>query len=84
LKSLPSGTSIEVAGYTDNTGDAKANLALSRARAQSVRDALVKAGAPAEMLDAKGYGEDNPVASNDTEEGRFHNRRIEYHITKAP
>jgi len=84
FKTLPEGTEIEIAGYTDNTGDPDANLVLSRQRAESVRAALVKAGAPEAMLTAKGYGAADPVDSNDTEEGRFHNRRIEYHVLTAP
>jgi outer membrane protein OmpA-like peptidoglycan-associated protein len=84
LKALPAGYEIEVAGYTDDTGDPAANLALSLHRAEAVRNALVKAGAPAGALTAKGYGSVNPVATNDTEEGRFRNRRIEYHVTKTP
>ncbi len=84
LKGLPPGYEIEVAGYTDSTGDADGNLVLSQKRAEAVREALVKAGASADMLTAKGYGAANPVASNDTEEGRFRNRRIEYHILKSP
>jgi OOP family OmpA-OmpF porin len=84
LKGLPAGYEIEVAGYTDSTGDAERNRALSQKRAEAVRDALVKAGAPSDMLTAKGYGAANPVAANDTDEGRFRNRRIEYHIVKSP
>ncbi len=84
LKALPPGYEIEVAGYTDSTGDANGNLVLSQKRAEAVRDALVKDGAPADMLTAKGYGAANPVAGNDTDEGRFRNRRIEYHIVKSP
>ncbi len=84
LKALPPGYAIEVAGYTDSTGDANGNLVLSQKRAEAVRDALVKDGAPADMLIAKGYGAANPVAGNDTDEGRFRNRRIEYHIVKSP
>ena len=84
LKALPPGYAIEVAGYTDSTGDANGNLVLSQKRAEAVRDLLVKDGAPADMLTAKGYGAANPVAGNDTDEGRFRNRRIEYHIVKSP
>ena len=84
LKALPAGHAIEVAGYTDNTGDAAGNLVLSRERAQSVRAALIRAGAPEDMLTAKGYGAADPIESNDTEEGRLRNRRIEYHVVKTP
>ena len=75
---------LEIAGYTDNTGDAALNLALSQKRAEAVRDAFIKYGATPDMLVAKGYGEADPIASNDTAEGRLKNRRIEYHVVKAP
>jgi outer membrane protein OmpA-like peptidoglycan-associated protein len=84
LKQLPAGSVLEIAGYTDNTGDADANLALSQKRAESIRDLLIKAGVRPDMLVAKGYGSANPIASNDTAEGRTRNRRIEYHVLKAP
>ena len=78
LKRMPAGYVLEIAGYTDNTGDAAKNVALSRRRADAVREALVKSGANADMLVAKGYGSADPIASNDTPDGRLRNRRIEY------
>jgi OmpA-OmpF porin, OOP family len=84
LKQLKAGNVLEIAGYTDNTGDAALNLALSQKRADAVREALITYGADPDMLIAKGYGETDPVASNDTAEGRLKNRRIEYHVVKAP
>ncbi|WP_250466525.1 OmpA family protein [Caballeronia sp. GAFFF2] len=69
---------LEVAGYSDNVGTPAMNLALSRQRAQAVRSYLVAHGVPGSMLNAQGYGEATPVDSNDTESGRFHNRRIEF------
>jgi OmpA-OmpF porin, OOP family len=84
LKQLPNGHVVEIAGYTDNTGDQALNVTLSQKRAEAVRQMLVKFGADPEMLIAKGYGIADPVASNDTPEGRRRNRRIEYHIVKAP
>jgi outer membrane protein OmpA-like peptidoglycan-associated protein len=84
LKQLKAGHVLEIAGYTDNTGDAALNLALSQKRAEAVRQALIKYGADADMLVAKGYGEADPIASNDTAAGRLKNRRIEYHVVKAP
>ena len=84
LKQLKAGHVLEIAGYTDNTGDAALNLALSQKRAEAVREALIKYGADPNMLVAKGYGEADPVASNDTAEGRLKNRRIEYHVLKSP
>jgi len=84
LKQLKAGHVLEVAGYTDNTGDAALNLALSQKRAEAVREAFIKYGADPDSLVAKGYGEADPIASNDTAEGRLKNRRIEYHVLKAP
>jgi outer membrane protein OmpA-like peptidoglycan-associated protein len=82
LKQLPSGTVIEIAGYTDNTGDSVANIQLSQQRAEAVRAALIEAGVDPSMLVAKGYGSASPIAGNDTLEGRFRNRRIEYRVVK--
>ena len=84
LKQLPAGHVLEIAGYTDNTGNAAENIALSQRRADAVRDALIKDGANPDTLVAKGYGSADPIASNDTPEGRLRNRRIEYHILKTP
>jgi outer membrane protein OmpA-like peptidoglycan-associated protein len=69
---------LEVAGYSDNVGGAQANLQLSKKRAEAVRAYLVKTGVPADSLVAQGYGDAQPVASNDTASGRFANRRIEF------
>jgi outer membrane protein OmpA-like peptidoglycan-associated protein len=69
---------VEVGGHTDNVGSDEANMKLSHERARSVRDFLVKSGIEAERLEAKGYGETQPVADNDTEEGRKANRRTEF------
>ena len=80
IKQLPPGSVVEIAGYTDNTGDPAFNVTLSQNRADAIRNALVGAGVDGSALVAKGYGEANPVASNDTEEGRASNRRIEYHV----
>jgi OOP family OmpA-OmpF porin len=82
FKQLPAGSVIEIAGYTDNTGDSAANVTLSQNRADSIRKALVAAGVNGAALVAKGYGQANPVAGNDTDEGRASNRRIEYHVAK--
>ena len=69
---------IEVAGHTDAVGEASANQALSEKRAQAVVDYLVKAGLPASRFNAVGYGSTQPVATNDTEQGKAQNRRIEF------
>lgn len=84
LKQLPHGHVLEIAGYTDNTGNAEDNLALSQKRAEAVRAALLKFGADPDELIAKGYGIADPIASNNSPEGRLRNRRIEYHIIKTP
>ncbi|KPM49720.1 sodium-translocating pyrophosphatase [Jiulongibacter sediminis] len=67
---------IKIGGYTDNTGDAAANLKLSSDRASAVKSALIGLGVSEDRLEAEGYGEEHPIASNDTEEGRTQNRRI--------
>jgi OOP family OmpA-OmpF porin len=69
---------IEIAGYTDSTGSDETNKELSLARAQQVASYLARAGVDGSRLTAAGYGKDKPVASNDTEEGRAQNRRIEF------
>src|SRR5271166_972255 len=84
LKQMPAGYKLEIAGYTDNTGRAAVNVALSQRRADAVREALVKSGADADMLVAKGYGSADPIASNDTPDGRLRNRRIEYRFLRTP
>lgn len=84
LKKLPAGHVLEIAGYTDNTGNPGDNVTLSQARAAAVRDAFITYGVNPDMLVAKGYGQADPIASNDTLEGRLKNRRIEYHILKTP
>jgi OOP family OmpA-OmpF porin len=69
---------IEIAGHTDANGDDGSNQALSEKRAQAVADYLVRAGLPADRFKAVGYGSLQPVAGNDTDEGRAQNRRIEF------
>jgi len=71
-------TTVEIAGHTDTDGDDASNQALSEKRAQAVADYLVKAGLPADRFTAVGYGSTQPVASNDTDEGKAQNRRIEF------
>ncbi len=69
---------IEIAGHTDSDGEDGFNQALSEKRAQAVADYLVKAGLPANRLMAIGYGSTQPVAGNDTDEGKAQNRRIDF------
>jgi flagellar motor protein MotB len=64
-------------GHTDSTGDAAANRALSRDRAEAVKALLVAGGVDAGRLATEGHGPARPIASNDTEEGRAKNRRLE-------
>lgn len=73
---------IEVAGYTDNIGTEDANLKLSQERADAIRDYLLKHGVHEHKIVSKGYGSSDPVANNDTPEGRKLNRRTEIHIIK--
>ena len=70
--------SIEVGGHTDADGDEQSNVTLSERRAQAVVDYLVRAGVPSERLKAIGYGQTQPIASNDTDDGKAQNRRIEF------
>jgi OmpA-OmpF porin, OOP family len=69
---------IEIAGHTDGDGDDGFNQSLSEKRAQAVADYLVKAGLPASRFTATGYGSKQPIASNDTDEGKAQNRRIDF------
>jgi OmpA-OmpF porin, OOP family len=69
---------IEIAGHTDADGEDASNQALSEKRAQAVLDYLARAGLPAIRFTAVGYGSSQPVATNDTDEGKAQNRRIEF------
>jgi OOP family OmpA-OmpF porin len=69
---------IEIQGYTDSTGEEDYNVQLSQRRAESVMSYLVSRGIDPARLTAKGYGSVNPVASNDTPQGRAKNRRVEF------
>ena len=71
---------IEIAGHTDDVGEAEENLKLSQARSESVTFYLVKKGIEESRIRPKGYGEELPVAENNTEGGRKLNRRTEVHI----
>jgi len=68
---------IEISGHTDNVGNPKTNKALSQKRAQACRDYLISKGIDGGRVEAKGYGDERPIAPNDTEAGRQKNRRIE-------
>ncbi|MDJ0638624.1 MAG: OmpA family protein [Paracoccaceae bacterium] len=77
------GMILQVAGYTDSRGKAEYNMYLSEQRANAVVDYFVNAGISAERLLSKGYGESNPVATNNTVEGRKANRRIEFVLSDS-
>jgi len=68
---------IRVEGHTDSSGNSDANLLLSEQRAQAVRDALISLGVASERVSALGMGEDFPIASNEDEDGRARNRRVD-------
>jgi outer membrane protein OmpA-like peptidoglycan-associated protein len=71
---------IEIGGHTDDEGPGDYNLELSLKRAQAVYDYLLDKGIDANRISFRGYGENNPVSANDTEEGRAQNRRTEITI----
>lgn len=73
---------IEIAGHTDNIGSDDANMKLSDERANTVRSYLIAKGISESRITAKGYGETKPVATNDTDQGRRINRRVEFTIRK--
>ena len=68
---------LNVFGYTDNAGDPAYNLDLSKRRAEAAKKALVDFGIPADQIIADGFGEEKPVAANDSDENRAQNRRVE-------
>ena len=74
---------IEIDGHTDNTGDPTSNQTLSQLRAKSVVDFLIREGVNAAKLKAVGFGQERPIAPNETLEGRRLNRRIEFLVTSA-
>ena len=76
LQNYPN-TNVQVVGHTDNTGEAAYNQQLSERRANAVADVLMNGGVAFERIQTFGRGEDQPVASNLTEEGRSQNRRVE-------
>ncbi|WP_018343200.1 OmpA family protein [Cytophaga aurantiaca] len=73
---------IEIRGHTDTYGDSQANMLLSEQRAKVVVDYLIQNGIKKSRISAKGYGDSQPIASNDTEANREKNRRVEFVIIK--
>ncbi len=80
LNKLPAATLIEIGGHTDSDGDDAANMKLSQARAEAVRQSLIERNVDERLLTTKGYGETQPVAENDTSDNKFKNRRIAYRL----
>ena len=70
---------VEIQGHTDSDGTNQHNQGLSNRRAESVRAYLVSKGLSASRFEAKGYGEESPIATNKTKEGKQRNRRVELH-----
>jgi len=81
LKAYPS-AQVQLSGHTDNTGNPQANQALSLDRANAVKALLVNDGVGANRISTQGFGEQRPVASNNTEQGRAQNRRTELTVTQ--
>jgi len=78
------GLKIQVEGHTDSVGSDEYNQKLSENRAGSVRDYLTGQGVPGNFVSAVGFGKTSPVASNDTNEGRQRNRRVELVVSGEP
>ncbi|WP_224371525.1 OmpA family protein [Hyalangium versicolor] len=78
LKSHPEIEKLRIEGHTDNAGKPAANLTLSQRRAEAVRDYLIKKGVASQRLDAKGFGQERPIADNKTAKGRATNRRVDF------
>ena len=81
LKAYPS-VQVKLDGFTDNVGDAEENRKLSQARADAIKDRLVQSGIDSGRIMTAGYGPDRPIASNDSDEGRAKNRRLELTVVK--
>ena len=81
LKAYP-GAQVQLSGHTDNTGNPQSNQALSLDRANTVKAALVNDGVGANRISTQGFGQERPIASNDTEQGRERNRRTELTVTQ--
>lgn len=81
LKQNPS-VSIEISGHTDSKGSDTYNQNLSQGRSQAVVDYLISQGIDSSRLEAHGYGESKPIDSNETEDGRANNRRVEFTVLK--
>jgi outer membrane protein OmpA-like peptidoglycan-associated protein len=82
VKVLKSDTALQISieGHTDNKGNAVANLKLSAKRAQAVKNYLIKKGIAPSRINAQGFGDAKPIASNATPASRAKNRRVELHL----
>ncbi|HXK20400.1 MAG TPA: OmpA family protein, partial [Polyangiaceae bacterium] len=80
LSENPQIKGVRVEGHTDNKGGDAFNKRLSQKRAESVSAWLAKHGIDKSRLSASGFGKERPIDSNDTDEGRANNRRVEFHI----
>ncbi|SEU22740.1 OmpA family protein [Stigmatella erecta] len=81
LKEHPELEQVTIEGHTDNVGKPEANLRLSQHRAEAVKDYLARKGVAPQRLEAKGYGQERPIAPNTTPKGRSINRRVEFLTT---
>ncbi|MGC1906712.1 MAG: OmpA family protein, partial [Candidatus Acidiferrum sp.] len=77
------GLTLQIEGHTDSVGSDEMNQRLSEQRADAVRDFLASQGVPVSSMTAKGFGKTNPIATNDTAEGRQKNRRVELVVNGA-
>lgn len=75
-------TKLTIEGHTDTTGEPSGNQPLSEERALAVKKYLESRGVDASRLEARGFGSSQPVDTNDTEEGRAKNRRVEFKVTR--
>ncbi len=82
LKSVPENT-LKLVGHTDNVGSDSNNMTLSKNRANSVKDFLVGKGVSDSQISTEGKGETQPIESNDTNDGRAKNRRVEFILTNG-
>ena len=73
---------VAIEGHTDNVGNKIENLYLSKERAKSVYDYLIQSGVQKQRLSYEGFGEEIPIVSNDSEEGRALNRRTEFKVLR--
>ena len=82
LKAYPS-VQVKLEGFTDNVGDAADNKKLSLARAETTKEIMVASGIGAQRITTAGYGDERPIASNDSEEGKAKNRRLELVVERG-